>query len=257
MNFQNRKLQILDVLQKMGAAEVADLAKLLACSEMTVRRDLAILASQGLLSRTHGGAMRNELALTPVRFEHKIASNSEQKQQIAQLAAQEILDGETIFLDCGSTVFHMCPFIRHRSINVITNSLPIVIELMDSEPRVNFIGGELDFERRAVHGVMAQQHICQYRAHRAFLGVSGLSAEHGLSANSEMEAQISLLMAGQANKSYLLCDASKIGTAAYFVFAPVTLVDCIITNSSVQPHHLMALEQHGLDVLQAGKVAVA
>lgn len=231
MAFQNRKQTILALIQEQGSAEVNELATLLNTSEITVRRDLGTLAADGLVYRTHGGAMRVDLAKNPVDFVHKSARNAEQKDHICRLAAQEIQDGDTILLDCGSTVFRLCPFIRNKSIRVITNSLPIVYELINSAVTINLVGGEVDAERQAVHGEIAREHIARYRADKAFIGVDGLSRVNGLSAGSEKEASIALALARQATHVYLLCDTSKLERESYFQFAPLTLVNTLITDS--------------------------
>ena len=231
MAFQNRKQTILGVLQERGSADVAELAALLSTSEITVRRDLGLLAADGLLYRTHGGAMRVDLIKNPVDFANKSARNAEEKDHICRLAAQEIQEGETILLDCGSTVFRLCPFIRNKSIRVVTNSLPIVYELINSAVTLNLVGGEVDAGRQAVHGEMAREHIARYRADRAFIGVDGLSRANGLSAGSEAEAGIALALAKQAAHVYLLCDASKLERDSYLQFAPLTLINTLITDA--------------------------
>jgi DeoR family transcriptional regulator, fructose operon transcriptional repressor len=249
MNFQNRKRQILQLLTQQESVEVRELAGRLQTSEMTVRRDLEQLAGQGLLLRTRGGAMRLDVANPPFRFEQKAATRFEQKQHIAQLAAQQIEEGDVVFLDCGSTVFQLCPFIRHKRIQVITNSLPIVSELLGSAVTLNVVGGEVDAERRAIHGLMAEQHLRQYRARRAFIGVDGLSATHGLSANSEKETTTARLMAGQAETTYLLCDSAKFETVRYLQFAPLTLAQVLITDRDATPEQLDTYRETGLRVL--------
>ncbi len=230
MAFQNRKQIILQLVQERGSVEVAELAAVLNTSEITVRRDLGILAADGLVYRTHGGAMRVDLARNPVDFVNKSARFAEQKDHICRLAAQEIQDGDTIMLDCGSTVFRLCPFIRNKSIRVITNSLPIIYELTGSAVTLNLVGGEVDAERQAVHGEIAREHIARYRVDKAFIGVDGLSRLNGLSAGSEKEASIALALAKQAAQVYLLCDSSKLERNAYFQFAPLTLANTLITD---------------------------
>lgn len=250
MNYQNRKRLILTLLDQQGSVDVREMAIHLQTSEMTVRRDLNQLASDGLLYRTHGGAMRLDLAVHPVRFEQKAASRADQKDHICRLAAATIQEGETIFLDCGSTVFRLCPYIRHKSIQVITNSLPIVGTLLDSAVRVNLVGGEVDAQRQAVHGLMAEQHIRQYRADRAFIGVDGLSVANGLSAHSEKEASTALSMARQASHVYLLCDSSKFERDSYFLFAPLTLAHTLITDQDATADQMTGYQDVGLNVVQ-------
>ncbi|MBO0935840.1 DeoR/GlpR transcriptional regulator [Fibrella sp. HMF5335] len=249
MNFQSRKRLILQTLEQAGTADVHELALLLQTSDMTVRRDLVELAAQGLLYRTRGGAMRLDLASTPVRFDNKIAQRVEQKTHIARLAAEFIHEGDIMFMDCGSTVFQLCQFIRHKRIQVITNSLPVMAELLGSSVTVNLIGGEVDAARQAVHGLMAERHISFYRATRAFIGVDGVSATNGLSANSEHEASTAMAMAQQAQHAYLLCDSSKLEQTKYLQFAPLTLVQTLITDNDASPELLTMYRETGLTVL--------
>lgn len=249
MNFQNRKQLIVQTVEARGSADVRELADLLQTSEMTVRRDLVQLAASGLLYRTRGGAMKVSLATDQFQFANKTAVNAERKDYICQLAAQEIQEGDVIFMDCGSTVFRLCPFIRNKRITVITNSLPVVAELMSSDVTVNLVGGEVDKERQAVHGLMAEEHIGRYRANRAFIGVDGISLQKGLSANSEKEASTAVAMARQTENVYLLCDSSKLETDKYLYFAPLSLFDVLITDNETKPDVVAAYRKAGISLI--------
>jgi DeoR family transcriptional regulator, fructose operon transcriptional repressor len=230
MSYQKRKQAILKIVESEGEIDVKTLAQRLDTSEVTVRRDLLTMATDGLIYRTHGGAMKLSLVNNPVSFQQKTALHAEAKDIICRLAAAEIQDGDVIFMDCGSTVFRLCQFIKYKPIKVITNSLPVVYELLNSEVSVNIIGGELDPKRQAVHGTMATQHLQQYRADKAFVGTDGISLANGLSAASEKEADITKVMAAQSQQVYLLCDSSKFEQDKYLIFAPLTLADTLITE---------------------------
>lgn len=249
MNFQQRKQLIVQTVEERGAVDVSELAELLQTSEMTVRRDLVQLAASGLLYRTRGGAMKVSLATDKHRFANKTAVNADRKDYICQLAAQEIQEGDVIFMDCGSTVFRLCPFIRNKRITVVTNSLPVVAELMTSEVTINLVGGEIDKERQAVHGLIAEEHMARYRANRAFIGVDGISLAHGLSANSEKEASTATTMARQTEKVYLLCDSSKLETNKYLYFAPLSLFDVLITDKEAAADVVSAYRQAGITLI--------
>lgn len=189
------------------------------------------------------------LATDKHRFENKAVVNADRKDYICQLAAQEIQEGDVIFMDCGSTVFRLCPFIRNKRITVVTNSLPVVAQLMDSDVSVNLVGGEVDKERQALHGLMADEHIARYRANRAFIGVDGISLQNGLSANSEREASTAIAMARQSEKVYLLCDSSKLETNKYLYFAPLSLFHILITDQQANPEILAAYQQAGITLI--------
>lgn len=247
MNFQKRKNIILNLVEDLGEVNVKELADQMDISEITVRRDLITLAADGLIYRTHGGAMKIELTKTPFDFKNKVATNIEQKDHICRLAAQEIEDEDIIFMDCGSTVFRLCQFIKQKEIHVITNSMPVVYELMNSAVKINLVGGEIDKDRLAVHGRIAEEHIARYQANKAFVGVDGISAENGLSAHSENEAGITLAMSAHANVTYLLCDSSKIGKDKYLQFAPASLINVLISNE--RTNSIAELEKKGIRVL--------
>jgi DeoR family fructose operon transcriptional repressor len=246
MNFQKRKQSILQKLEATGEAEIKELATALRVSEITVRRDLKQLASDGLLQRTHGGAIKVSPPNPPYPFANKAAVNIKAKEAIARRAAAVIDDGDILFLDCGSTVFHLCPFIRNKKIRVITNSLPIVHVLQDSLVDINLIGGEFDPERQAIHGKMAEYHIGKYQANKAFLGIDGISPR-GLFANSEKEATLTMALATHSTSTWLLCDSTKIGRETYWQFAGLQLTGTVITDASAATCQF--LYQAGLAVI--------
>jgi DeoR family fructose operon transcriptional repressor len=246
MNFQKRKQSILQTLADTGEADIRELAKALRVAEITIRRDLNLLAAGGLLERTHGGAIKVAPLNPPHPFAAKAAVNVKAKQAIARRAAAEINDDDIIFLDCGSTVFQLCPFIKNKKIRVVTNSIPIVHALQDSKVNVNLIGGEFDPERQAVHGKMAEYHIEKYRANKAFLGIDGISP-NGLFANSEKEATLTMALAAHSAAAWLLCDSSKFGRETYWQFADIRLVGTVITDSTGESCRF--LQQAGVTVI--------
>jgi len=247
MNYPKRKQIILDKLTMTGEVDIKEVAAELEISEITIRRDLNRLAGDGLLYRTHGGAMKVNPLEIPHDFVNKAAKNIEAKDKICKAAANLINDGDIIFMDCGSTVFRLCQFIKNKKIKVITNSIPVIYELQDSSVSLNIIGGEFDKERQAVHGKVANEHIVRYKANKAFLGVDGISV-NGLFANSEMEADITLAFAKRSAKTYLLCDASKIGKESYLKFAELRVIDALITDS--QSAELVHFEKQGVEILK-------
>lgn len=229
MTFQKRKQIILKNIELLGEVDIKQLAIDLNIAEITARRDLNELAKDGLLYRTHGGAIKIDPLAKATSFINKSAVNVKSKDDICRRAAKEIADGDIIFMDCGSTVFRLCQFIKNKKIKVITNSLPIISELQNSSVSLNMIGGEVDQERQAVHGKIAEEHINRYKATKAFLGIDGIS-ENGLFANTEKEASITSAIAKQSNFTYILCDKSKIGKESYLKFADLELIDAIITD---------------------------
>jgi DeoR family transcriptional regulator, fructose operon transcriptional repressor len=246
MNFQRRKQSILQRLTDTGDADIKELATALGVAEITIRRDLNHLAADGLLQRTHGGAIKLTPPNPPLPFANKAAINIKAKEAIARRAANVINDGDIVFLDCGSTIFHLCPFIKNKKIRVITNSLPVVHELQDSQININLIGGEFDTGRQATHGKMAEYHIAKYQANKAFLGIDGISPR-GLFANSEKEATLTMALAAHSASAWLLCDSSKIGRETYWQFAGLQLAGTVITDAPAAACQF--LQQAGIAVI--------
>lgn len=248
MNFQVRKQKIIEKLAQDGIIDVKEVAHFLEISEITIRRDLAILAEQGLLIRTHGGAITVSLAQMPVSFAQKSAFNAAQKDEICKKAVSLIQEGDVVFLDCGSTVFRICSLIRNLNVKVVTNSLPIINELIGSSVSLNFAGGEINFERQAAHGKIAVEHFQRYRADKAFVGIDGISLKNGLSASSEKEAEITMAIAQNARETFFLCDSSKLEKDRYFPFAPIDFVQNLITDSKASEHILEAYKTVGINI---------
>ncbi|QIL78289.1 MULTISPECIES: DeoR/GlpR family DNA-binding transcription regulator [Hymenobacter] len=249
MNSPLRKQYLLSALAQYGSLEVTAAAQQLRTTPLTIRRDLAQLAAAGLVVRTHGGAVLPGAVKNPVAFARKSTAHAAEKAALCQLAATQISAGDTIFIDCGSTTFPLCPLIRHLQIRVVTNSLPVLFELVGSAVQVVLAGGEVDAERQALHGTVAVEQLKRYRVDKAFLGVDGLSLQRGLSANSEAEAAISLAVAGAASHVYLLCDASKLEQDKYFQFAPLSLLDTLITDARASADLLAQYRKAGLSIL--------
>lgn len=249
MNFQVRKQHLLATLEQHGTVQVADAARHLRTTPITIRRDLAKLADQDLVVRTHGGAVRPSPVKHPTAFSSKATANLPQKEYICRLAARHIAEGDTIFVDCGSTTFPLCALIRHLKIRVVTNSLPVLFELANSGVQVVMAGGEVDARRQATHGTVTTEHLQRYQVDKAFMGVDGLSLRRGLSANSEKEASIYRAVAASAGHIFLLCDSSKLERDQYFQFAPLASVGTLITDKQMPAGLLAQYREAGLAVL--------
>jgi DeoR family fructose operon transcriptional repressor len=147
-------------------------------------------------------------------------------------------------------VYFLAKFItKFKNIRVITNSLPVISDLISSlHIKIYLIGGELDNQRKAFYGSMTENHISRYKADKAFIGAGGVSLEHGLSSLDEKDASITTKMAQAARKVYLLCDSSKIENDSYFTYSSLSLVSNLITDSGIKPEHLELYRNSGIKI---------
>lgn len=249
MNFEERKRAILGLVEEQHSVSVDTLAKNLHASPITIRRDLAAIAEAGLIYRTHGGAMKVNDETSFIGFINKTISNAQAKDEICKKAAVFIKDGDVIFMDCGSTVARLCAYIKYRKIKVVTNSLPVINELMNTGIQLVITGGQIDKERRAVHGIMVLEQIERYHCDKAFIGVDGISLAKGLTANSEKEAGVTKAIAANAAEVFLLCDSGKLERDKYFQFAPLKIINCLVTDSEADRKLLQRYKKKGIEVI--------
>ena len=243
------------IVEKVNTSEAVDvdvLAEVFNVSTMTVRRDLSELDRKGLVLRTHGGAVKPEVVQHILsNFDLKVNQNKIDKQEICKAAASNIEENDIIFIDCGTTLFHMCRYIvGFKNIRVITNSLPVVSELLNYPSiKINLIGGEVDSHRKAVYGKLAEQSIKDYHANKAFIGADGVSVSGGLSTYDEKESSITKNMAACADKVFLLCDSSKIEKNAFVKFSPLNTIHYLVTDKHVSEETIRLYQENNVKVV--------
>jgi DeoR family transcriptional regulator, fructose operon transcriptional repressor len=251
MTHELRKKLILQMLDKNEAVTIKEIVNRCKISEITARRDLISLEQRGLIKRTHGGAILTSGLPELFGFDNKAIEHREQKIEICKNAASFIEENDTIYMDCGTTVYFLARFItRYKNLRVITNSLPVVSELMPyPQIKLYLIGGELDNGRKALYGQMTENLIARYKADKAFIGAGGVSLEHGLSSVDEKEASITIKMAQAAKKVYLLCDSSKVENDSYFTYSSLSLVTYLITDKGLDRTNFELYRNKGLNMV--------
>lgn len=175
MTQERRKKIILKLLKQNDEVSIQEIVLRCGVSEITVRCDLTFLAKTGLLKRTHRGAVLNSVTPELFGFDNNSLERRNQKKAICKLAATFIEENDTIYMDCGTTVYFLSSFLsRFKNLRVITNSLPVVSELMPHPHiKVYLIGGELDTSLKALYGPMTENLLSKYKADKAFIGAGG------------------------------------------------------------------------------------
>ena len=235
MKKQIREKYILNTLYKKGKISVNQIIDNFKVTSMTARRDIAKLAEEGYLIRTHGGALRADPLENMFSFSTRIDNNKSNKINIGRKAAKYVHDNDSIYIDSGTTLIRMCQFLKDRKgITVITNSLPAASELTNySNIKVTLLGGDIIHERRSIYGHIAVEQAEKYSVNKAFIGTDGLSLKNGLTAYGNNESQVSNIMADSASEVFLLCDSSKIEHDSTYKFAKLSSIDYLITDSGV------------------------
>ncbi len=225
-----RQNEILEILKTSGFATVESLSKNLYASLPTIRRDLSLLEEEGYVKRCHGGAMiLDENTKPPVHFRR--VQNAKEKIEMCKAAVSLISDGDTVFLDASTSVFHLPQFLdKNSGITIITNGLPLATSLADTVFNVYSTGGRLLKESLAFVGISAEKAAASYNADIMIFSVASMSDDGILSDWAEDEAMLRIEMTRNAKKIVLMCDSSKIGTTSTFKLFPISSVDFVVTD---------------------------
>ena len=227
---EERYQHILDQLTQHGLVKSQELIKEMNCSESTLRRDLDALEEKGLLVRVHGGAKRLYEIEREIPVAEKTSKNIQGKKEIAEYASSFVQDGDTIFLDAGTTTLYMIPFLKQKEIRIVTNAVQHAHLLADQENEVVLIGGVLKNTTKAVVGAVGCAQLSQYNFNKAFLGINGVDLEYGFTTPDPEEAAIKQQAIKNSAKVFILTDNSKFNTVT---FVKVEDIDgaTILTNS--------------------------
>ncbi len=247
---QERLHQTLALVEEEGRVSVAELAERFGVSAVTIRSDLATLEKQGHLVRTHGGAMARRSVGTVPAFSQRQTVNAAEKQRIGRAAAALVHDGDSIILDDSTTAWQVARHLKdHRELTVVTNSLYIALEFVDT-PAVTVImtGGTL---RPASASLVGDQGDCLlegYHVQKGFFGVRGLTLEAGLTDPDQYGAEMKRRMIERSREVIVIADASKWNRLSFAAFAALDQVDQIITDEGAPSDMVRALRDRGIQV---------
>ncbi|HEY2278119.1 MAG TPA: DeoR/GlpR family DNA-binding transcription regulator [Streptosporangiaceae bacterium] len=249
MHKSARLSAILDRLADGGTVDVTGLAKELAASQATIRRDLATLERQRLLQRTHGGAVAHGVSYElPLRY--KGVRFAEEKRRIAAAAAAMVAEGMAVGLTGGTTATEVARALADRPrLIIVTNALNIASEL-GVRPNIKLIvtGGLARSQTYELSGPIAEASLAGLHLDVAFIGVDGVDASAGCTTHEEVEAHTNQVMLRHAQRAILIADSSKIGKVTFARICPARDVDELITDDGADPGAVRALGEVGVQV---------
>ncbi len=252
MHATQRKNLIMQELQQNDSVDVLSLARRLAISKVTVRKDLDELADKGLVVRTHGGAVLAEKQNLVRLISNTITEHTEDKKNICAHALRFVEQGKSIIIDSGSTTVHLAPLVAKMNLSVITNSILVIQELAAAEAvELLIVGGLLRRPSLAAIGSPARSYLNQIHVDTLFLGASGFSVEQGITCTNLIEADTKQAMIASATKVILLADSSKFGTVSLAKVCNWEDIDLLITDDGLSDEGRLTLEAQGVHVQTA------
>ncbi|GAB4548041.1 MAG: DeoR/GlpR family DNA-binding transcription regulator [Anaerolineae bacterium] len=241
------------LLEREGRVSVADLSDHFGLSQATIRSDLDALAMQGLLVRTHGGAISSDRTDLELSYEVRRRMHSAEKRRIGAAAAAMLEDGEAVALDASTTALALAEQIKGRhELTVITNGLVIAMALLEV-PGVTVLmpGGFLRRDSASLTGLSGSEFLKQFNLQKGFFGAKGLTLEEGLTDVNSDEVLVKRDWVAHARRVIAIVDSSKWGRVGFVSFASIDQIDCVITDEDAPADMVLALQEAGVEVIIA------
>ncbi len=237
---EERQQIILEQLKLHNIVKLHDLIPLTEASESTLRRDLQDLENCHKLLRIHGGA-QNVISLhEEPAISQKATVHLDEKKAIGRVAAGQVRNQEVIFLDSGSTIQFMIPYlIENKNLLVITNSVDNASMLADYNIETFLPGGKLKSSTKALIGSTMVQTLETYHFDKCFLGTNGFSIDSGYTTPDPEESAIKKLAIKQSNQTFILSDNSKYCQVSFSKFADLKDATLITNELPVKESGLL------------------
>jgi len=248
-----RRQRLRDLLREQRVMRIEQICAEFGISGATARRDLEVLVDDGGIRRVHGGAVSVESRLDEPLFDDKTSLAAAEKRAIAERALEFIKDGDTLYLDGGSTVLELARLLAERSSNltVVTNSLRAATELSGRGPKLILLGGDLRRRSQTLVGPLTRHILESLYFDRAFMGTIGFSVTEGMTTTDPAEAYTKELAMRHAREVILLADSAKLGRVSVASSGTSTDVDILITDKEVDSEIEQRLKEQGISLICA------
>lgn len=248
-NTQQRRHAIVALVQEHGEVSVDDLTRRFETSEVTIRKDLALLETSGLLLRRYGGAVALPAEIVAADAE-KV---SQRKMAIARAAAERIRDHNRIIIDSGSTTCAVIPLlVQKKGLVVMTNSLNVAAALreLENEPTLLMTGGTWDPHSESFQGQVAEQVLRSYDFDQLFVGADGIDLERGTTTFHELVG-LSRVMAESAREVIVMAESDKVGRKIPNLELPWQQIHTLITDDGLSDAARTQIAARGVQVICA------
>ncbi len=257
---RERQQKILDILNQEERISVEALSERFGCSKVTIRNDIRALAEQGLLERTHGGAMRKgssdavpaadgDTFLLPGTMGN-LGRKQDEKRRIAAKAYEYIEENDTIILDDSSACYYLAVHISNhpeKQVAVLTNSLASSVVLSGlSHVYLYLIGGQVGGSLPATMGEQTIDGFHNVHVDKAFISVHSINFKVGLTSIGTPQMQIKRAIFQTTDKVYVLADSSKFGAGYLEVVCPLKEVHRVITDDGLKQRYVESAEKENI-----------
>ena len=247
LSIAERHKYILDKLNKYGFVRITDVANELGVTKVTIRKDVKILESKGLLYKVHGSARPANPHVADLDVHVKDNINRDAKRLIAQRAVELLDDNDSIIIASGSTIYSFAEEIKMRQwhhLNIVTPFLRLGVLLNEAE-NVNVVqlGGTVHKKSLSVLGEEASRSLDDCICSKLFFGVDGITT------STLDEAKLTRKMMKASSQNIVLADSSKFGQRGFGRICALEDIDVIITDDGIPEQMVTIVEEAGVDLI--------
>ncbi|WP_143044381.1 DeoR/GlpR family DNA-binding transcription regulator [Paenibacillus sp. CF384] len=246
-----RKSALLQYLSLQSSVTTKELSEKFAVSKMTIHRDLLELEQQGLVKRSHGGAVSVNVLLEEPALQEKIERNQDIKERLARYAAEQFIgEGDVIILEGGTTAAKMVPYLVKPDLTVVTNGLDVLTQLKTAANRLTVLcsGGILREASGTFVGPVAESFFTQFHAKTVFLSALSFSEEIGFTDPNLMDTQVKKSMIQSGAKIVMMLDSSKYGTRSFATVARLDEISVLVTDDGIPEQIREACDKAGVEL---------
>jgi len=240
--------QIKEYVFKHKNVSLDELVDVFNVSKNTIRRDVKLLVDQGELKKVYGGVSVNHSTL--VSFNDRKVRNQNEKQRIAELASQYVVDGDILFIDSGTTTYEMLEFIKEKNITVVTNNVDFIVEAMPYDNlNVYSTGGMLERNTKSFVSYKGIDIFNTYNINKAFMASTGISISNGVTNSSPLESEIKRSAVKKCPQVFLLVDHQKFDQYALTTYCELADIDYLITDKIPNEQYQEYFKEHDIKLI--------
>ena len=252
MLVDQRLSRIFEIIKQNEFAEVDELASQLNVSTMTIRRDLKKLNDQGLILRRHGGASTISIMYDEQHYTDKQVANPEGKAKIAQTAMALVKNGDTIYLDGGTTSMHIAKLLPERKdLTVITNDIMIALELSETDVQLILLGGTVQSSTKTLGSPLAVEVLRKFMVNTAFIGTSTVNQDFDVFTPTLEKSYLKRTAMDIAQKTYLVVDSTKFFSQSLYKWGTLSEFSGIITDKYLSVDERKLVHKSNVKIISA------
>ena len=252
---ESRREYILQALERDGQVRISQLAEELNTTTVTIRTDLTAMEKADLVERVPGGAIPSSNNVFSTEFQKGKSRNAAAKRAIAARLVEEVEDGDTIFINGGTTTYYAGQMLKRmrKRLVVITNSISIALDLSTAPTfTVVLAGGQVNPYYSFTYGMEALDQLRHYQVKKAILSIDGI-AESGIMTIHPDESTIARMMIERSRQRIIIADSSKVGVEGLCTICGLDQISMLITDSDATPQAIKSISDANVEVCIVSK----